>query len=334
MSVKAIIKPCPAWATMLACVVLLSALPWIAPVNAQSYPQRPIRLIAPYPSGGGIDTVARSLAEKLGPRLGQTVVVDNRPGAGATIGAELLAKSTPDGYTVMLGSLVDYSISPYFHRNLSFDMSRDFVPIVEIGYGTVGLVLSPTVSAKTVKDLIALAKAKPGELVYASSGHGGLIHLNAEMFMQMTGTRLVHVPYKGSTQFQPDLLSGRVHFSIDNVLAHLPHIKSGKLRVLAVASRERSPLLPDAPTMTEAGVPGFESATNYTLFAPVGTPTDAVATLNRETNAVVGLADFRERLLVLGIVVQGGTQAAVQARVPAEMARWAKVIKAGNIQPQ
>jgi len=313
----------------LAALMLLPALG-----AAQSYPSRPIRMIAPYPSGGGIDTVARALAEKLGPRLGQTVVVDNRPGAGATIGADLLAKSTPDGYTLMLGSLVDYSISPYFHRNLTFDMSRDFVPIVELGYGTVGMVVSPALAAKTVKEVIALAKAKPGELVYASSGHGGLIHLNAEMFMQMTGTRFVHVPYKGSTQFQPDLLSGRVHLSIDNVLAHLAQVKAGKLRVLAVASRQRSPLLPDAPTMAEAGVPGFESATNYTLFARIGTPRDIVAALNRETNAVIAMPDFRERLLVLGIVVEGGTQAAVQARVPAEMARWAKVIKAGNIQPQ
>lgn len=318
----------------LACVLGLPLVSAPGDVYAQPYPNRPIRMIAPYPSGGGIDTVARSLAEKLGPRLAQTVVVDNRPGAGATIGAELLAKSTADGYTVMMGSMIDYSIAPYFHRNLTFDMSRDFVPIVEIGYGTVGLVLSPTVAAKTVKDLIALAKAKPGELVYASSGHGGLIHLNAEMFMQMTGTKLVHVPYKGSTQLQPDLLSGRVHMSIDNVLAHLPHIKSGRLRVLAVASAQRSPLLPDAPTMAEAGVPGFVSATNYTLFAPAGTPASVVALLNKETNAIVAMNDFRERLLALGIVVSGGTQEAVKARVPSEMARWAKVIKAGNIQPQ
>jgi len=320
------------WA--LGCALLVATSAQSDTAHAQTYPSRPIRMIAPYPTGGGIDTVARSLAEKLGPRLGQTVVVDNRPGAGATIGAELLARSTPDGYTVMLGSMIDYSIAPFFHRNLTFNMSRDFVPIVEIGYGTVGLVLSPNVAAKTVKDLIALAKAKPGELVYASSGHGGLIHLNAEMFMQMTGTKLVHVPYKGSTQLQPDLLSGRVHMSIDNVLAHLPHIKSGKLRVLAVASAQRSPLLPDAPTMSEAGVPGFESATNYTLFAPTGTPANVVALLNKETNAVIAMGDFRERLLVLGIVVAGGTHEAVKARVPAEMARWAKVIKAGNIQPQ
>ena len=302
--------------------------------HGQDFPARPIRLIAPYPTGGGIDTVARSLAESLGPRLGQSLVVDNRPGAGATIGAELLAKSSPDGYTLMLGSLIDYSIAPHFHQNLSFDMRRDFVAIIEIGYGTIGLVLTPSIAAPTVKELIALAKAKPRQLVYASSGHGGLIHLNGEMFKQMAGIDFVHVPYKGTTQLLPDLLSGRVHMSLDNVLAHLPHIKAGKLRCIAVASRTRSPLLPDAPTMVEAGLPGFESATNYTLFARTGIPKERIAFLNRESNAVVAQADFRAKLLALGIVVSGSTHEQAQARIPAEMARWAKVIKDGNIKPE
>ena len=308
--------------------------PWFACAHAQAYPTRPIRLIAPYPTGGGIDTVARALAEKLGPRLGQSLVVDNRPGAGATIGAELLAKSSPDGYTLMLGSLIDYSIAPHFHKNLAFDMRRDFAAVIEIGYGTIGLVLTPSVAAQSVKELIALAKAKPRQLVYASSGHGGLIHLNGEMLKQMAGIDFVHVPYKGTTQLLPDMLSGRVQFSLDNVLAYLPHIKAGKIRVLAVASRVRSPLLPDAPTMAEAGVPGFESATNYTLFARTGIAKEQIAILNRESNAVVQLADFRDKLLALGIVVSGSTHEQAQARIPQEMARWAKVIKDGNIKPE
>jgi tripartite-type tricarboxylate transporter receptor subunit TctC len=311
-----------------------AALGWANPIAAQSYPSRPIRLIAPYPTGGGVDTVARALGERLVPLLGQPVVVDNRPGAGATIGAELLSKAATDGYTFMLGSLVDYSIAPFFHKNLTFDMRRDFVAIVEVGYGTIGLVVTPAIAATSVKELIALAKAKPGQLTYASSGHGGLIHLNAEMFKQMTGTDFVHVPYKGTTQFLPDLLSGRAHFSLDNVLAHLPHIKAGKIRVLAVASRGRSPLLPDTPTMSEAGVAGFESATNYTLFAPTGIGKEPVTVLNRESNVVIRQSEFRDRLLALGIVVNGGTHEAAQARIPEEMARWAKVIKAGNIRPQ
>ncbi len=303
-------------------------------VGAQSYPAKPIKLIAPYPPGGGVDTVARALAEKLAPSLGQPVTVENRPGAGATIGADALAKSAADGYTLMLGSVLDYSIAPHFHRNLGFDMRRDFVAIVEVGFGTIGLVVAPNLAASSVKELIALAKAKPGQLSFASSGTGGLIHLNGEMFKQMAGVDLLHVPYKGSTQFQPDLLEGRIPLSIDNVLAHLAQVRAGKLRVLAVASRERSPLLPDVPTMAEAGLPGFESATNYTLFAPVATPKEIVALLNKETNAAIAQADLRERLLKLGIVVTGGTTEAVQARVPFEMTRWANVIKAANIKPE
>jgi tripartite-type tricarboxylate transporter receptor subunit TctC len=309
----------------------LALTTWSPSVSAQAYPSRPIKMIAPYPPGGGVDTVSRALAERLAPRLGQPVTVENRPGAGATIGADALAKSAPDGYTVMLGSVIDYSISPHFHQNLSFDMRRDFVAIAEIGFGTIGLVVAPNFAVNSVKELIALAKSKPGQLSFASSGTGGLIHLNGEMFKQMAGVDLLHVPYKGSTQFIPDLLAGRIPMSLDNVLPHLANVRAGKVRVLAVASSKRSPLLPDVPTMAEAGLPGFESATNYTLFAPTGTPKEIVTMLNREANAVIQMTEVRERMLALGIVVTGGSPEEVQARVPAEMERWAKVIKAANI---
>jgi tripartite-type tricarboxylate transporter receptor subunit TctC len=298
---------------------------------AQAYPAKPVKVIAPYPAGGGVDTVARLIAERLAPRIGQAITIENRPGAGATIGADALAKSPADGYTLMLGSITDYAIAPHVHKNLGFDMRRDFIPIVEVGFGTVGLVVNADLPAKNVLELIALAKAKPGQLSYASSGLGGLQHLNAEMFKQMAGVDLVHVPYKGTTQFLPDLISGRVPMSIDSMPAHLPHIKSGKLRALAVASKARVPMLPDVPTMAEAGLPGYETATNYTLFAPTGTPREAVALLNRETNAVLQQADVRDKLLGLGIIIVGGSTEAAQARVPAEMAKWAGVIKAGNI---
>jgi len=299
--------------------------------SAQAWPSKAIRMIAPYPPGGGVDTVARALADGLAPRLGQPVTVENRPGAGATIGADALARSAPDGYTLMLGSMVDYSIAPHVHKKLTFDMAKDFVAIVDVAYGTIGMVIAPNVPANTIAELVALLKAKPGGYSYASSGTGGLIHLNGEMFKQLTGVDALHVPYKGTTQFQPDLLEGRVAYSLDNVLAHIPHVKSGKLKVLAVGSRQRSPLLPDVPTMIEAGVPGFESATNYTLFAPAGVPKEVVDRLNRESNAVLALADVRERLLKMGVVVTGGTVDAVQAQVRPEMARWAEVIRKGNI---
>lgn len=316
-------------------VALLSVLAFGATsAVAQNYPTKPVKMIAPYPPGGGVDTVARALGERLSPRLGQPMTVENKPGAGATIGAAELAKSAPDGYTIMLGSVLDYAIAPHFHRNLSFEMRRDFVPVVEVGFGTIGMVVAPSLGVNSLQELIALAKSKPGQLSFASSGTGGLIHLNGEMFKQMAGVDLVHVPYKGTTQFLPDLMAGRIPMSVDNVLAHLPHIKSGKVKVLAVATKQRSPLLPETPTMAEAGLPGFESATNYTIFAPTGTPAEVITMLNRETNAVLQQADFREKMLALGIVVTGGTSAAVQARVPQEIERWAKVIKAANIKTE
>ena len=306
-------------------------LPWAGEALAQAYPAKPIKLIAPYPPGGGVDTVARLFAERLGPRLGQSVTVDNKPGAGATIGADALARSPADGYTLMVGSITDYSIAPHIHKNLSFDMRRDFAPVVEMGYGTVVLVVNADLPAKNVRELIALLKSKPGEFSYASSGIGGLQHLNAEMFKQMAGVELVHVPYKGTVQFLPDLLSGRVAMSIDSLPAHLPHIRSGKIRALAVASRARAPTLPDVPTMSEAGVTGYESATNYTLFAPAGTAREIIDRLNREGNAVLQMADVRDKLLSLGIVISGGAVDAVEKRIPAEISKWAGVIKGANL---
>jgi tripartite-type tricarboxylate transporter receptor subunit TctC len=308
----------------------LAGMPGLAGAQ-QAYPNKAVKMIAPYPPGGGVDTVARLIAERLSARIGQAVTIENRPGAGATIGADALAKSPADGYTLMLGSITDYAIAPHVHKNLGFDMRRDFIPIVEIAFGTVGLVVNADLPVKNVQELIALAKSKPGQLSFASSGLGGLQHLNGEMFKQMAGVDLVHVPYKGTAQFLPDLIAGRVPMSIDSMPAHLPHIKSGKIRALAVASRARVPMLPDVPTMAEAGLPGYETATNYTLFAPTGTPRDAVALLNRETNVVLQQADVKEKLLGMGIIIIGGTTEAAQARVPAEMTKWANVIKNGNI---
>jgi tripartite-type tricarboxylate transporter receptor subunit TctC len=320
---------------LLASTAVALAAPAIARAQGgtQPWPAKQIRMIAPYPPGGGVDTVARAVSEGVSAKLGQTIVVDNQPGAGATIGGAALARSPADGYTLMVGSMVDYSIAPYFHQNLSFDMDRDFVPILEIGNGTIGVLVTPSLPVKNLQELVALAKSKPGQLSYASSGFGGLIHLNYEMLKQMTGAEMTHVPYKGTTQFQADLYEGRVQVSIDNVLAHLPHIASGKVRCLAVTAKARSPLLPEVPTMAEAGVPGFESATNYTLFAPKAVSPDIQKKLNVSGNEVVGDADFRERMLKLGIVTVGGPQEEVQAKMPSEIKRWADVIQKGNIKP-
>lgn len=288
-------------------------------------------MIAPYPAGGGVDAVARLVAERLALRIGQPIVVDNKPGAAATIGGDALAKSTPDGYTLMVGSITDYAIAPHVHKALAFDQRKDFAPIVEIGYGTVVLVVNADFAPRSVKELIALAKSKPGELSFASSGIGGLQHLNGEMFKQMAGIDLVHVPYKGTSQLLPDLLAGRVPMAIDSLPAHLPHLKTGKVRILAVASPTRSATLPDIPTMTEAGLPGYVSATNYTLFAPAGTPKSVVALLNKEANAVLQMPDVREKLQAQGIVITGGSVESVERQIPKEMDKWAQVVKTSQL---
>ena len=314
--------------------VLAGMAAWGAPALAQApaWPARPITLIAPYPPGGGVDTVARLIAERLATRLGQPVNVDNKPGAGATLGATALARSAPDGYTLMLGSIVDYAIAPHVHKALPFDQQRDFIPVVDAGFGTVALFVNADLPARNLAELVALAKAKPGELSYGSTGVGGLQHLNAEMFKQMTGIDLVHVPYKGTSQLLPDLISGRIPLAIDSIPAHLPHVKAGKTRALAVGSRTRSSALPDVPTMAEAGLPGYETATNYTLFAPAKTPAAIVARLNRDTNAVLQLPEVVEKLTSLGIVVTGGTTEAAVARTATETAKWDGVIRKGNLQ--
>ncbi len=300
-------------------------------VAAQAWPNKPITMISPYPAGGGVDTVTRLIAERLAPALNSTITVENRPGAGATIGAAQLARSAPDGYTLMVGSIVDYAIAPHAHPALSFEMKRDLLPIVQIGFGLVGLVVNAEVPAKDLKELIALVKAQPGALSYASSGVGGQVHLNMELFKQMSGTDIVHVPYRGTTQFMPDLLSGRVAMSLDSLPAHLSNIRAGKTRALAVGSAARTSTLPDVPTFIEAGLAGYEAATNYTLFAPTNTPTEIVARLNLEVNIILKRPDVIEKLGAIGMTVIGGSTASAQARIPVEIEKWTKVIKAGNL---
>ena len=304
------------------------------PAAAQQYPTRPVRFIAPFPPGGGVDVVARTVGEKLGGRLGQTVVVDNRPGAGATLGTSLAAKSTPDGYTLLVAPVIGLAIAQGYYRKLDYDLRRNFEPVSKIGFGTVVMVVPPSLGVSSVKELIALAKAKPGQLSFASSGIGGLIHLTGELFKQMAGVDILHVPYKGTTQLLPDLIDGRVSMAIDSLPAHIPHIKAGRLRALGVARKTRSAQLPDVPTLSEAGVPGFESYTDYALYAPAGTPKTIVVLLNRETIAVLQLSDLRAKLDGIGIEVGGSTPEALRAEVASEVAKWTKVIKDANIKQE
>ena len=315
---------------------LLAALALVVAgeASAQAYPARPIRFVVPFPPGGGMDIVARAVGEKLSPRLAQPVVIENKPGAGTTIGTDAVAKSPPDGYTLLVSGIASQAIVQYMHPKRSFDMQRDFAPVARIADGTIAFVVPASSPAKSVQDFVALAKANPGRLTFASSGVGGLIHLTGEMFKQAAGIDLTHVPYKGTTQILPDILDARVDLALDSLPAYLPHIQSGKLRVFAVASRSRSSLLPELPTMAEAGVPGVVSATDYALFAPAGTRRDIVLRLYRETAAVLEAADLRAKFATQGIEVRGGTPEALQAELADELAKWGRVIQAANIRAE
>ena len=281
-----------------------------------------------------MDIVARVMADKLSPRLGQSIVVENKPGAGMTIGTDLAAKSAPDGYTLLIGPIGSQAIVHHMYPKRSFDFARDFAPVARIGYGTIAFIVPQSSPARSVQDFVALAKANPGKLTFASSGTGALIHLTGELFKQSAGIELTHVPYKGTTQLLPDLMDGRLDMALDSLPAYLPHLKAGKLRALAVASRGRSPVLPDLPTMAEAGVPGVVSATDYALFAPAGTPQEIVALLNREVNAVLEMPDLRAKLAAQGVEIVGGTPESVRAEFADELAKWGRVIAEAKLKPE
>lgn len=320
--------------SLLRLFALLGIFLFTGMASAQTYPSKPVRLIIPFPPGGGSDLVGRALVDKLAARLGQPMVVDNKPGAGANLGAEAAAKSAPDGYTLFLGVIEAHSIAVSYFKNAGYDIRRDFAPISFVAKSTSILVVTPSLPAASLQELIALAKAKPGQLNFASSGTGGIIHLSNERFRQAAGIDTVHVPYKGTAQFLPDLMSGTIAMSLDNMPVHVPHIKAGKIRALAIAALERSALLPEVPTMSEAGLPGFEAEFHYALLAPARTPGDIIARLNRETNAALQQPDLRDRFVANGLRVIGSSAEAVRAAILEEVPKWAQVIKAGNIRPE
>src|SRR5436190_4591867 len=313
---------------------LVAALLLSSPALGQQYPAKPLRFIVPFPPGGGVDIVARAVGEKLSPRLGQPIVIENKPGAGTTIGTDAVAKSAPDGYTLLVSGIASQAIVHHMIPKRPFDMQRDFAPVARIADGTIAFVVPASSPARSVKDFVALAKANPGKLTFASSGTGGIIHLTGEMFKQAAGIDLTHVPYKGTTQILPDLLDGRIDLALDSLPAYLPHMRSGRVRVFAVASRHRSALLPELPTMAAAGVPGVVAATDYALYAPAGTRSDIILRLYRETAAVLEMADFREKLAAQSIEVRGGAPEALQAELAEEIANWGRVIAAAQIRPE
>jgi tripartite-type tricarboxylate transporter receptor subunit TctC len=298
---------------------------------AQDYPLRPIRFIVPFPPGGGNDTMARTIGNKLAAALGQQFVVDNRAGAGGVIGAETAAHAAPDGYTLFLGGVASHGIVPNLQPKLGYDPVRDFAPISLIASAPLILVVHPSVAAKSVKELVQLAKAKPGQLNFASNGTGGSSHLAAELFKMMTGTDMVHVPYKGLSPALTDLLSGQVQLMFSSTVAILPQVRSGRLRPLGMTSAKRSSAMPEVPTVAEAGVPGYETASWYGVLAPAGTPKPIVDRLNKEIVKGVQMPDVRERLTNEGADPVGGSPAEFSAHIKRELARWAQVIKQAKV---
>jgi len=295
-------------------------------VLAQEYPAKAIRVVVPFPPGGGTDFMGRVVMQKVGENLGTTVVIDNRGGAGSSIGTEIVARSPADGYTVLIISGA-HAINPSIYAKLPYDSVRDFATVTMFASGPALLVVHPSVPAKTVKELIALAKARPGQLNYASAGIGTPPHLSGELFKTMAGVNMVHVPYKGNGPAYTDLLGGQVTVMFPNVSTATAHVRAGKLRALAVTTKNRTPIAPELPTISEAGVPGYDVSSWYGLLAPAGTPPAVVLKLQREIARVLRLPDVSERLTSQGLDLLGNTPDEFAAILKSEIVKWAKVVK-------
>ena len=309
----------------------LAALVLAGSALAQAWPTKPVRLIVPFPPGGSADILARAIGQKLGDGLGQQVIIDNRPGAGTAIGAEATAKAAPDGYTIMLGTVSSHAINPALNPGLKFDPIKDFAPVSLVASIPFALIVHPSLPVNSARDLIALAKAKPGSLNYSSAGNGTSNHLAGELFKSMTGTFMVHIPYKGSAPALNDLIAGQVQLMYDLVLTAAPHVKSGAVRALAVTGRERSAALPGVPTVAESGVPGYEVTAWFGFFAPAGTPVAVVNTLNAETVKAMRLQDLRDRLGSQGAEALTSTPEQFSGYVKDELTKWTRVVKASGM---
>ena len=300
-------------------------------LHAQDYPTKPVRFVVPFAPGGTTDVLARLIGEKLSVSLGQQFVIDNQAGAGGNIGTAQVAKAEPDGYTILMGTVGTHAINQSIYPRLPFDPIKDFAPVTLVATVPNVLVVNPEVPVHSVAELIELAKAKPGELNFASSGNGSSIHLSGELFKSMTGVDMVHVPYKGSGPAVVDLLGGQVEMMFDNLPSSAPHIKAGKLRPLGVTSKERSPTLPDVPTIAEAGVPGYEALSWFGVLVPAGTPDAVVTRLQQEIAKILADPAMRERFAELGAVPAGDTPAEFAAFIGSETAKWADVVQKAGI---
>jgi tripartite-type tricarboxylate transporter receptor subunit TctC len=306
--------------------ILAAWLAW-SPAEAQDYPSKPIRMIVPFAAGGILDIVARAVGERLNSSLGQPIVVDNRGGAGGSIGTEIASRAAPDGYTLLTGHIGTHAINPSLYPKLGYDPVKDFAPITLAAMFPLGLFVHPSVPAHSVQDLIALAKAKPGAINFASAGSGGPTHMAGEMLKAMARVDIVHVPYKGNAAALNDLLGGRVQIFFSNLVTALPHARAGKLRALAVSTAKRSQLAPQLPTVAESGVPGYDLTNWVGMFAPAATPRPIVLRLNRDIAAILNAADLKDRFRAQGLELVSTTPEAFGAFIRSELAKWRRVVK-------
>jgi tripartite-type tricarboxylate transporter receptor subunit TctC len=306
--------------------IFLFAVSGTSVVNAQSYPARPIRLVVSFAAGGGVDLVARLIGQKLSEAWNQQVVIDNRPGAGGNVSAEMVAKSPPDGYTLYLSS-ASVVVNASLYKSLPYDPLKDFSPVTLLVNAHNVLVAHPALPAKNIRGLIALAKKRPGQINYASTGSGSSGHLAMELFRSMAGIELTHVPYKVIGQTTADLLSGQVSLWFPTMPGVMQHIKGGRMMALGVSGSRRAPALPNVPTIAEAGVPGYDASTWYPLLAPAGTPAAIVDKLNAQLAAILAIADVREKLQAQGIEPVGSSPAQLGAHLKSEMVKWEKVVR-------
>jgi tripartite-type tricarboxylate transporter receptor subunit TctC len=306
--------------TLLACGLSLAL-----PLAAQTWPSKPVRLIVPFPAGGATDILARALSQELGRKLGQSVVVDNKPGAGGTIGAQAGAQAAPDGYTLLLTTSSTHSIGPAINPKIPYNAETDFTPIAYVASSPQVILVPLSSPAKNLKEFIEYARQNPGRLNYASSGNGTISNLSTEIFKAQSGTFLVHIPYRGTGLSIADLVSGKVDVLFDSVVSGMPHVRDGKLRALAVTSLKRSALVPELPAVAEL-LPGFESVTWFGVYGPRGLPPEIVNRVNQAVNAALAEADLKDRFARLGAETTGGTPQAFAAVVSAESAKWKKVI--------
>ena len=312
-------------AVVLAVAVALGVVAPFA-TGQSTYPTRPVRLVVPFPAGGTTDIIARATAQKLSEAWGQQVIVDNRPGAGGNVGSELVAKSAPDGYTLLMGTVGTHAINPSLYAKMPYDHVKDFAPVILVAGVPNVLVVNPELPVKSVPELIAYAKANPGKLNFASSGNGTSIHLSGELFKAMTGVQMTHVPYKGSAPALTDLVGGQVQLMFDNLPSSLAFIKAGKLQALAVTSATRAAALPDVPTVADF-VPGFEASSWFGILAPAGTPPAIIAKINGEVTKWLATPEAKDKLTAQGANAAGGSPQDFAKHIQAETAKWAKVVK-------